>query len=440
MGDPLVLKIHLTENEVASYKSFKFAANTKVSEAVETIRSKTVPDKPAHDKFGLFVNYEEKSAGGFWLDNDKTLAQYSVSNKTSIEFKPQVTFITVTDLEGDVKKKVRLDLTNLVGETVPLIGQKFDIDDVTEFALQCRQDNNFRWLNPSESFVKQRVDDQQNLIFRKQFFVIDAFVSPKSPSLLHFVYLEARRSIIAEDYPVSFDQAVQFAALQMQITYHNYDPLVHVANFLNLDKFLPMNYRNQQFVEEDIYAEHRKCNGLSEVEAKYRYVKKCSRLEHFGVTACHAREKSGQDDGNDKEILFGVNSDAVVTMNHMNKSIQTKNLLVEILSTELDGKVLALKFKSKKREYEFYSLEDALLMINLINGYKDFQRMRKKEKFVGQVDLLASPGQDVGPQLLQLKSLPGSRASVASIINPRSPRAADEKEGLENHLEDIKET
>jgi hypothetical protein len=118
MTDQLVLKIHLTENEVASYKSFKFAANTKVAEAVEMIRSKTLPDKPVGDKFGLFVNYEEKTAGGFWLDNDKTLAQYSLSNKTSIEFKPQFTVISVTDLEGDVKKKVKLDLTNIVGETV----------------------------------------------------------------------------------------------------------------------------------------------------------------------------------------------------------------------------------------------------------------------------------------------------------------------------------
>ncbi len=104
-------------------------------------------------------------------------------------------------------------------------------------------------------------------------------------------------------------------------------------------------------------------------------------MEHFGVSSCHAREKSGQEDANEREILFGVNSDAVITMNNQNKSILTKNLLVEILSTELENKVLTLKFKTKKKEYEFYNQEDAELMLHLINGYKDFQRMRKKEKF-----------------------------------------------------------
>jgi hypothetical protein len=144
---------------------------------------------------------------------------------------------------------------------------------------------------------------------------------------------------------------------------------------------LPHSHRNQQFAEEDIYAEHRKCAGQSEIDAKLRYIKKCSRLEHFGTSSCHAKEKSGQEDVVEREILFGVNSDAVFTMNHQNKSILTKNLLVEILSTELENKVLTLKFKTKKKEYEFYNQEDADLMTKLINGYKDFQRMRKKEKF-----------------------------------------------------------
>ncbi len=93
-------------------------------------------------------------------------------------------------------------------------------------------DNCYRWLNPYESFVKQRIDDGQVLVFRKQFFVVDTYITSKNPSLLHFAYLEARKRIISEDIPVSFEQAVQFAALQMQVTYKDYDPLIHVYNFL----------------------------------------------------------------------------------------------------------------------------------------------------------------------------------------------------------------
>jgi hypothetical protein len=116
-SDPLVLKIYLTENDTASYKSFKFTATTKVSEAVEIIRQKALPDK-IHDKWGLFVSYEEKNAGGFWMESDKLLTHYPLTSKNSIEFKAQVTIMVITDIDGDVKKKVKLDLNNLVGDMV----------------------------------------------------------------------------------------------------------------------------------------------------------------------------------------------------------------------------------------------------------------------------------------------------------------------------------
>jgi hypothetical protein len=54
----------------------------------------------------------------------------------------------------------------------------------------------------------------------------------RNPSLLHFSYLESRKRIISEEIPISFDQSIQFAALQMQITYKDYDPLIHIYNFL----------------------------------------------------------------------------------------------------------------------------------------------------------------------------------------------------------------
>jgi hypothetical protein len=135
-NDPLVLKVNLTENDTASYKSFKFTGSTKVSEAVEAIRQKSVPDK-LHDKWGLFVTFEEKNLGGFWLESDKTLAFYpNLSNKTMIDFKAQVTIIVVTDLDGDIKKKVKIDLNNQVEDMLPTIAQKFDVDDSSEYALQ----------------------------------------------------------------------------------------------------------------------------------------------------------------------------------------------------------------------------------------------------------------------------------------------------------------
>lgn len=93
-------------------------------------------------------------------------------------------------------------------------------------------DNMLHWLNMDESFQKQRIDYTQTIVLRKKYFVTDFVVSTKNPSMLHLIFREAHYALINDFYPVTFDQAVQFAALQLQITYGNYDPLLHVANFL----------------------------------------------------------------------------------------------------------------------------------------------------------------------------------------------------------------
>lgn len=138
-GDVLVLKVHLSENDAASYKSFKFTAKMKVAEAIDHIKVKTAA--ASSDKYGLFVNYEEKSgpSAGFWLDPDKTLGHYSLTHKTSIEFKSMVMPISISDLQEDMTKKIKLDLTALVKDVIENICHRFDIDDASEFGLQVRR-------------------------------------------------------------------------------------------------------------------------------------------------------------------------------------------------------------------------------------------------------------------------------------------------------------
>lgn len=45
-------------------------------------------------------------------------------------------------------------------------------------------------------------------------------------------FMQARNAVISGVHETTFEQTVQFAALNMQITYGNYDPLIHVAGFM----------------------------------------------------------------------------------------------------------------------------------------------------------------------------------------------------------------
>jgi hypothetical protein len=88
------------------------------------------------------------------------------------------------------------------------------------------------FLDMKESFMGHRITDSMVLVLRKKFHVTDSLVNHReNPSMLHFVYLDAKHSVIKGVLPVDFDSAVQLAALQLQAEFGNYDPLQHVAGF-----------------------------------------------------------------------------------------------------------------------------------------------------------------------------------------------------------------
>ena len=94
------------------------------------------------------------------------------------------------------------------------------------------------------------------------------------------------------------------------------------------------------------------------------------------------QEKSSSSKENyDHELLFGVNSEAILSMHHQTKGIVGQNLLVEVLSVERMSTDLKLIMKNRAREIVFRNEEDAILMYDLILGYKEFQRIRKKDKY-----------------------------------------------------------
>lgn len=52
----------------------------------------------------------------------------------------------------------------------------------------------------------------------------------------------------------------------------------------SLKEFLPQSYMKVKGVEKKVFGEHRKHNGLSEIESKVAYVKTARSLSTYGVT------------------------------------------------------------------------------------------------------------------------------------------------------------
>lgn len=121
------------------------------------------------------------------------------------------------------------------------------------------------------------------LVLKKKFFVDDANVGRDDPVQLHLVYVQCRDAIVDGDHPVSDKEAVEFCALQCQIDFGNHNPALHQAGWLKMEQTLPPSNRKAG-MEKQVVEEYKKLVGMTEINAKYRYVQACRALKTYGVT------------------------------------------------------------------------------------------------------------------------------------------------------------
>eukprot|EP00474_Spongospora_subterranea_P010062 CRZ10520.1 hypothetical protein [Spongospora subterranea] len=345
-----------------------------LAEVLAQCGSQVVPDK----SWGLYYlpdNNDQSTR--IWLNNlDDIIPELS-----DLYYANRIRTIQVTDLDGFIKKTVNVDETQTVSVLTSLIANRFGIEDSSEFSLQkYKQFSNsqLEWLRPNSPFYKEVTAASQILIFRKKYFLFDQMVTTDSPALLHFSFLEARYGILSGVHDITFEQAVQFAGLNMQIRYGNYDPLVHVAGFVDVMEFLPAQDRATPFIEEYIYREHRRLRNIEESTAKLRFLRRCSQLPTYGGSFAEAKEQCG-DDGFCSDILIGANSNCVLILNRITKQVIGRNLLVEVNGIDITERCLTLKLKGRVREFVFESIPDAELFYDLITGYMAFQRTIREQ-------------------------------------------------------------
>ena len=232
----------------------------------------------------------------------------------------------------------------------------------------------------SKSLCEQYLSDENLVIYRKKFHVTDSFLDAHSPNDLHMLYLECKHSIISGLYMTSLEQALAFSALQMQSTFGNYDPLVHIAGFLPLLEYLPPNYSGMPYIEEDVYRAHRKLKDILATEVKQRYIKQCLSLPTYGITYRNSRETSPAV-GSDCDLIVGVNCDAFFTLHIETKDVISRTPLLELTAFGARGKFLTAQFSNRSREFLFENDMDAQLITLLLAGYINFKKNKRKEHF-----------------------------------------------------------
>lgn len=83
----------------------------------------------------------------------------------------------------------------------------------------------------------------------------------------------------------------------------------------SLDAILPKSYAAVKEIEREIFKEHRKLIGMSELNAKYRYMQLSRSLKTYGVTFFSVKEQI-KDAGKKvlRPIMLGITREAVLRM------------------------------------------------------------------------------------------------------------------------------
>ena len=276
----LVLKILFSSGETdqRNYRTVKLDGALTVTEAVKQFAAKA--DVTNVEEYGFFLYDEgtdledEGAAKGRWLQSERTLASFGLTTSSLIELRKKTRLVKV-ELIGGVHKTLSTDDTWPVAEVVRRACSKFEIRGAEEFSLQVKGWREIDWLNGQQSLREQGVGEEEVVVLRKKFFTGDEDPDSASTATLQVLYAQVQRSIVHGTFPCGYDTSMQLAALQRVVDGTESD----------LDRCVPIAWRKNASVSDDIAkASARLPGGLTEAQAKKRYLSICMKLPTFGIT------------------------------------------------------------------------------------------------------------------------------------------------------------
>lgn len=244
---------------------------------------------------------------------------------------------------------------------------------------KLKTDDDLDWVDHAKTLREQGVEDDETLLLRRKFFFSDHNVDSRDPVQLNLLYVQAKNAIIAGSHPVTAEQAATFAGLQCQIQFGDFTASRHKPGFLDLKDFLPKDFIKNKGIEKRLIAEHRKQIGLTELEAKVRYVQLARSLKTYGVTFFLVKEKMK---GKNKLVprLLGVTKDSVLRLDEKTKDILKIWPLTTVKRWAASLNSFTLDFGDYSDSYYSVQTSEGEQISQLIAGYIDIILKRKKAK------------------------------------------------------------
>lgn len=442
MAPAISLRVRLENGAV---KTLQFDPELCTYEACKIINEKLGSGNNGKDH-SLFFPDEDDSKGR-WLDAGRSLDFYDFKSGDLIEYKRKHRPLKVKLIDGSIKTNMIDDSLN-VGEVVASCCERMGIGNPEEFSFvieaaesggskdthehgekmnrsdklmkklrdKLHTDDDFKWLNHHLTLREQGVTDNRVVVLRKKFFFSDVNVDPNDPVQLGLLYVQARSDIMSGVHPCSQEEACQQAALQCQIVMGDYNG----DKKLELSELVPTEYAKIKNLQLKIQTEHKKFLGMSELNAKYRYVQLCRSLQTYGVTFFLVKEKLP---GKNKLVprLLGIDRESVMRVDEKSKEVlKTWNLSV-VRRWAASPTTFTLDFGDYSEAYYTVQTKEGDQIAALMSGYVDI--IVKKQHGTNR-DVPEDEGEDgyiednVGPQkasAFQFLPANGGQAKLANV-------------------------
>jgi talin len=192
-------------------------------------------------------------------------------------------------------------------------------------------------------------------------------------------------------FPISKDECRDLGAIQMQITFGDHNPKMHVIGFLKMDDFLPPMWRkDKKEMEKSILAEHKKLVGLTEINAKLRYVQVIRSLKTFGITTFNCKEKgelrNKKNKGKWMPIVIGITKEKILRLDTDDMSVVKDSPLTHLKRWAAKPGTFTFDFGEYDDGYYQVQTNDAEAISSLIAGYIDIILKSRRDAIKASVE------------------------------------------------------
>eukprot|EP01134_Creolimax_fragrantissima_P001817 CFRG1817T1 len=406
---------------------------------------------------GLFKPADDYSRG-IWLNAGRTLEYYDLKSGDLVEYKKKHRPLKVV-LMDESQRTVLIDDSQNVGQIIKVICSRINLSNPDEFSLTIdeafkdarpeggiyedskkekeakRRDekrmarleeklnikDEWEWLNHEKTLREQGAGENDAVRLRKKFFFSDQNVDRNDPVQLNLMYVQARDDILKSAHPCNADEAVQFAALQCQCQLGDHNPETHKPGSVDLKIYLPKGNTDMKHAERRILAEHRKLKGMTELNAKYRYIQLCRSLKTYGMSFFLVKEKVKS---KNKLVprLLGVSRDSIMRVDERTKEVIKTWPLSTVRRWAASPTSFTLDFGDYSDEYYSVQTTEGEHISRLIAGYIDFILKKKKESEFRPID-------DEGTGVTFTDNIAAGQGSAIQYLGSAIGRATDTNVG-----------